>query len=282
MSKIKIVTDSTADIPKFLLEKYAVSFVPLKVFFGEECYREDIDLSSGEFYEKLATFEGIPATSQPSPGEFCECYRELTADGSTVISIHISGALSGTIQSARIAASMLPEKEIIVVDSRLVCFPLGIVVLEAAKAAQAGKSTEQILEIIEMMINKIQTYFAVDTLEFLEKNGRIGKAASLLGTMLNLKPVLTIENGLIAPYEKVRGKSKAIEQMVKAAHKYRQENGPLHYFVFHGAAAEDAQKLKTRLKNELEVQEILCGEVGAVVGTHAGPGVVALFFYSQN
>lgn len=282
MAKIKIATDSTADIPPVLLKEYEISFIPLKVYFGEEVYREDVDLRPQEFYDKLATFEGLPSTSQPSPGEFREFYEELTKDGSAVISIHISSLMSGTSQSARIAASLLTDREITVVDSKLVSFPLGIVVMAAAKAAKAGKSKAEILKIIQLMIEHIQTYFVVDTLEYLEKNGRIGKAANLLGTMLNLKPILTIEDGLIAPYEKVRGKGKALERIIKVAKNYAQRHGELCCYIFHANVLEEAVKIKEKLRTELNCAEIMLGDIGAVVGTHAGPGLMALFFYEKG
>jgi DegV family protein with EDD domain len=282
MAKIKIATDSTADIPPALLKKYDISFIPLKVCFGERTYLEDVDLEPKEFYKKLVTFNGLPSTSQPSPGEFYEFYNALTEDGSSVISIHISSLMSGTSQSARIAASLLADREITVIDSKQVCFALGIVVVAAAKAAKAGKSKAEILEIIEEMIENVHTYFVVDTLEYLEKNGRIGKAASLLGTMLNLKPILTFEDGLIAPYEKVRGKGKALEQIIKIAKDYSQKHGELRCFVFHSNVFEEAVEFEQKIRQELNCGEIMIGDIGAVVGTHAGPGIMALIFYKKS
>jgi DegV family protein with EDD domain len=282
MAKIKIVTDSTADIPPALLKKYDISFIPLKVCFGERTYLEDVDLEPMEFYKKLVTFNGLPSTSQPSPGEFYEFYKALTEDGASVISIHISSLMSGTSQSARIATSLLPDREITVVDSKLVSFALGIVVIAAAKAAKMGKSKAEIMKLIETMIENVHTYFVVDTLDYLERNGRIGKAVSLLGTMLNLKPILTFEDGLIAPYEKVRGKGKALEQIIKIAKKHSQEHGELCCFVFHANVFEQAVKFKQKVKQDLNCEEIMIGDIGAVVGTHAGPGIMALFFYDKK
>ena len=246
-TRIKIVTDSTADIPQELLKEYDIAFIPLKVIFGEESFRENIDIQPEEFYEKLVTYDGIPHTSQPSPGEFCDLYKELTAEGSAVISIHISSHMSGTIQSARLAASMLENSDITVIDSKLVAYALGCVVVAAAKAAKAGKSKAEILELIQLMIEEVNTYFIVDTLEYLAKNGRIGKATSFLGSMLNIKPVLTIEDGLITPFEKVRSKSKAIDLLIKTAKNYAEKHGELSYFIFHANCYADAINLKEKL-----------------------------------
>lgn len=282
MVKVKIMTDSTADIPPEILKEYEIAFIPLKVVFGEKSYKEKIDLQPQDFYEKLVTYQGIPTTSQPSPGEFCDYYKDLTEDGSAVISIHLSAQMSGTIQSARIAASLLEERDITVIDSKLVAFALGCVVVEAAKAAQAGKSKEEILALIQMMINQVNTYFVVDSLEYLEKNGRIGKATSFLGTMLNIKPVLTIEDGLIAPFEKVRSKSKALELLIRTAKDYSQNNGEISCYVFHANCYDEAIVFKQKLMKELNCEEILVGGIGAVVGTHAGPGTIVLYFHKKN
>ncbi|MDD4049124.1 MAG: DegV family protein, partial [Clostridia bacterium] len=205
-----------------------------------------------------------------------------TEDGSSVISIHISSLMSGTCQTARIASSGLIDKDITVIDSKLVCMALGLVVLAAARAAKAGKSKEKIIKIIETMKKKVQTYFVVDTLEYLEKGGRIGKAAALLGTMLNIKPILTIQDGLIASYEKIRGKGKALERIIEIAKSYSEEHGYLHSVVLHGDAIDDAVKFHQKVSSELKCTETIIGDIGAIVGTHAGPGTMVLFFYEDN
>jgi len=282
-TKIKIVTDSTADIPQELLKEYDISSIPLKVIFGEESFRDNIDIQPQEFYEKLVTYDGIPHTSQPSPGEFCDLYKEITAEGTAVISIHISSHMSGTVQSARLAASMLENSDITVIDSKLVAYALGCVVVAAAKAANAGKSKVEIMELIQRMIGQVNTYFVVDTLEYLAKNGRIGKATSFLGSMLNIKPVLTIEDGLIAPFEKVRSKSKALELQIKSVKNYAAKYGELSCFVFHSNCYDEAENFKQKLMQELNCEEVfLMGNIGAVIGTHVGPGTIVVYFYKKG
>jgi len=281
MGQIKIVTDSTADLTSTLIKEFNVSVIPLKVLFGEKIYREGVDLTSAEFYNLLAASEKLPTTSQPSPGEFLELYQELTADGSSVISIHISGSMSGTVQSALLARNSLPDRDITVVDSRKVSMALGLVVLAAARAAKEGQTKEQILARAHEVINKVQTYFVVDTLEYLSKGGRIGKASALLGTVLNIKPVLTIDEGLIAPYEKVRGKGKALDHILEIAKTFSQNHPKLRCAMVHGNALEEVIKFHQKLASELNYTESVICEIGAVVGTHAGPGTIALFFYDE-
>jgi DegV family protein with EDD domain len=282
MGTIRIATDSTADLPPSLIKQYDIAVIPLKVIFGEKVYREGADITPQEFYKKLETSSKLPTTSQPSPGEFQDFYEELTKDGSSVISIHISSLLSGTCQSAGIAASGLSGSDITVIDSKLVCMALGLVVLSAARAVKAGKSKEQIIKAIHAMIDKVQTYFVVDTLEYLERGGRIGKASALLGTMLNIKPILTLQDGMIAPFEKIRGKGKALERIMESAKDYAEKNGSLRCAILHANVIDDAVKFHQRISTELKCSEIIIGDVGAVVGTHAGPGTITLFFHEDN
>ncbi|HHZ16633.1 MAG TPA: DegV family protein [Peptococcaceae bacterium] len=282
MGRIRIATDSTADLPAALVKEYDIAVIPLKIIFGEEAYRENIDITTQEFYEKLAKAEKLPATSQPSPGEFQEFYEELTKDGSAVISIHISSLMSGTCQSANIAKAALADKDITVVDSRQVSAALGMVVITAAKAAKAGKGKEEILKIVQTMMEHVRAYFVVDTLENLEKGGRIGKATAFLGGMLNIKPVLTINDGLIGPFEKIRGKGKALERLVEVAKEYAAVHGNVRCIIAHADVLEEAIKVHERISSEVQCTEIILGEVGAVVGTHAGAGTVAVFFYEAE
>lgn len=282
MGQIKIITDSTSDLTPALIKEFNINVIPLKVQIGDNLYREGVDITPSKFYELLAKSDKMPTTSQPSPGEFMELYQELTADGSSVISIHISSQMSGTVQAANLAQKSLPDRDITVVDSRVVCMALGLVVLAAARAAREGQSKEQILARIQEVASKVQTYFVVDTLEYLAKGGRIGKAAALLGTVLNIKPILTIDDGMIAPYEKVRGKGKALDHIIELAKGFSQDHKQIRCAMVHGNALEDVIKFDQRVASELNyVENVIC-EIGAVVGTHCGPGTIALFFYDDS
>lgn len=282
MGRIKIVTDSTADLTPALINEWGITVIPLKVLFGDKVYQEGIDLTTKEFYEKLATATKLPSTSQPSPGEFENLYRELTEDGSSVISIHISASMSGTIQSAMIARNNLPDRDITVIDSRVVSMALGLVVLAAARAVREGKSKEEVIARIHNVMEKVTTYFVVDSLENLQKGGRIGKAAALVGTVLNIKPILTISEGVIAPFEKIRGKGKALERIAELAREYSQHHKTMHCALVHGNTLEEAVKFHQKLLSSINNCEFVICEIGAVVGTHAGPGTIAFFFYADE
>lgn len=281
MKPIKIVTDSTADLTQALIREFNIKVIPLKVFFGEKVYREGVDITPKMFYELLKRSEKLPTTSQPSPGEFQELYDELTSDGSSVISIHISSNMSGTYQSALIARNNLPERDITVVDSKQVSMALGLVVLSAAKAARDGCSKEEVLHRVKEVAGKVRTYFVVDTLEYLAKGGRIGKAAALLGTVLNIKPILTIDDGYIAPVERIRGKGKALDHIINLARDFSLKHRQISCAMVHGDALDEVLKFHQKIISELQYCEHIICEIGAVVGTHAGPGTIALFFYEE-
>jgi DegV family protein with EDD domain len=282
VKQIKILTDSTADLPPSLIKELGITVVALKVLFPDKVYQEGVDITPKEFYEKLQTTDKLPTTSQPTLVDFLEAYHELTSDGSAVISIHISSLMSGTSQTALLARSQLPEADITVVDSKLVCMALGMVALSAARAAKEKKSKEEILQIISQIMGRVQTYFVVDTLEYLQKGGRIGKASALLGTMLNIKPVLSLQDGIIVPFEKIRGKGKALDHIVEVAKAYAKVHGKVNCAILHGNVLDEAIKFHQKIVSEVPSSEIIICEIGAVVGTHAGPGTIALFFYAES
>ncbi|MFZ5898723.1 MAG: DegV family protein [Bacillota bacterium] len=277
---VHIVTDSTADIPPELVTQHNITVVPLKVLFGEEVFRDGVDISIDAFYERLVKEKST--TSQPSPGDFLEVYSRLTENGDSVISIHISAALSGTMQSARLARSMLPDRNIETVDSRLTSIALGMIVLEAARAAEAGLDHEVVSDLVHRLMESTEVYFMVDTLEYLHRGGRIGKAQALLGTLLNLKPVLQLKDGIVQPFEKVRGRAKALDTVVRTAVFASNKYGPLNYTILHGNVPEIARELEEKLVTQLGYEPYLVCRVGAVIGTHTGPGVAGLVFYPRS
>lgn len=278
MSGIKIVTDSTSDLPTALVNEYNIRVVPLKVIFEDEIYREGIDITTTQFYEKLAAAKQLPKTSQPAPGEFKEVYEELTSDGSTVLSIHLSAELSGTYQSALVARNSLPDKDIRVIDSKQVSMALGMLVIAAAKAVREKKSADEIVDLVLNLTKKVKTFFIVETLENLQKGGRIGKAAALLGNILNIKPVLTIEDGIVVPFEKVRGKGKALEKIISILKDYISSNGLSFCALLHANCLKDAISFHKSLTSEIDACEFMISDIGAVVGTHGGIGLMGVVF----
>lgn len=276
---VRIVTDSTSDIPQALLEEYNIKMVPLNVRIDSDVYKDQVELTPDEFFKKLPLASKVPRTSQPSPGEFKEAYTEVASEGEPIVSIHISREMSGTYQSAIMAASMLPELDIEVIDSRLVSMGLGAVVLEAARAAKNGASKEEVIAVAKKVMSNVKVLFCVDTLYYLEKNGRIGKAQSFLGTILHIKPVLGISDGVIVPVEKVRGKKKGLLRLREHMKEAAKDMSEVNIVMLHGNAYSEAEALLEELKNDLPVSQGQIVSIGSVVGVHAGPGVVGVVAY---
>ncbi|TBL78345.1 DegV family protein [Paenibacillus thalictri] len=279
MAKIKLVTDSTADIPPEVRAELGIEMVPLKVHFGHETYRDGVDLTPQQFFEKLAASSALPTTSQPSPAEFAELYGRLSQDEETeIISVHLSSLLSGTFQTAQMSKSLLERHEhITVVDSRSASYGIGMLVVAAAKAAQEGKSKEECLRLIEDMRKQMSIYFLVDTLEYLQKGGRIGKAAALVGSLLNIKPILSINSaGEVYSADKVRGQKKAMARIIELIQS-DVAGRPIHLTVAHANNLEHAQQFYEVLRGHLDIQHMQYTSIGPVIGTHAGPSAVAAF-----
>ncbi|AGL00784.1 DegV family protein [Desulfoscipio gibsoniae] len=282
MAKVRIVTDSTADLPKELVEKYGITVVPLKVFFGAECFIDGVDLSAAEFFSRLVTSKELPTTSQPSPTEFVEYYHPLIDEGADIISIHISAHMSGTLQSAQLAKTMLGYDNLEIIDSRSVSVVLGMLVLAAARAAEAGCSRAEVVALLQNIISDHRIYFMVDTLEYLQRGGRIGKAQAFLGTILNVKPLCTILEGVISPYEKVRGRKKAINRLVQLLAEQYRDAGPLFCFMTHGNDPEGLQYLQNLVRDKLNCVEMMHSQMGSVVSTHVGPGILGIVVCPQK
>lgn len=279
---VKIVTDSTADLPQGLADQLDIAVVPLKVHFGEEEYLDWVELDSECFFDKLTKSKIMPRTSQPSPADFEAVYKRVGEDSDSIISIHISSHLSGTYQSATIARSMLGGMDIEVVDSKVTSMALGIVVVEAARAAKAGKSKEEIMAQVYDQLTRVTIYFGVDTLEYLQKNGRIGKAAALLGGLLNVKPLLALSDGVIVPKEKVRGRAKLVERFVDLVGSELGQDVKGTAVILHGNALEEAVKLKEKIDAKYNFNEVIISTIGAVIGTHTGPGLLGLMVLPEK
>lgn len=279
MASVVLVTDSTADIPLQVREKLGISMVPLKVNFGDVSYLDNITLQPAQFYEKLAAFGGLATTSQPSPADFYDVYKRLTDDGHSVISIQLSGAMSGTYQSAMIAKSMLEEDaDVTVIDSKSASYGYGMLVVAAAEMAQAGASKEDIIAEVHRSREELRLYFLVDTLEYLRKGGRIGKASAVLGSLLNIKPILSIDKeGTVFPFDKVRGQKRAMARIVEVLEADLKDRPVKLTIAVTPGHVAGVSELAELLKQHLNVQHYQETEIGPVVGTHAGPGTIGLF-----
>ncbi len=271
---IKIVIDSTADMPSALVQAYGITVVPLNVHFGTEVFRDSIEISADEFYKRLASSPKLPTTSQPTVGDFLEVYQELSNTTDEIVSIHVSDKLSGTLNSANQAKGQYTgNARIEVVDSEHVSMGLGMVAIAASKAAQGGATIEDVVKEAKQTISKVQFVGLVDTLEYLEKGGRIGKAQALVGSILRLKPLLTVKNGEVHPLEKIRTRSKGIDRLCDIV----KEHVPLESLaVVYTTTPDDAAQLADRLRPLVPSGDIPISQVGPVVGTHAGPGVLGI------
>ncbi len=278
-NQVKIVTDSTADLPKDLVLKYGITVVPLKVIFNdEEPLKDGVDIDTDQFYRRQVANKEIARTSQPAPAEFLEVYNELSKDGHSIISIHISSAMSGTSQSAKMAKEMLPGSDIEIIDSKVTSMGLGLIALEAAREAGNGKTKNEIVDLVNTLVSKIQVFFVVDTLEYLVRGGRIGMANALLGTILSIKPLLFLKDGVVQPYEKVRGKSRAIERLVQVVEDKVGSN-KIKCCLIHGMESSGLEKLRQKVSARLNCEDTVVSTLGAVIGTHTGPGVVGIAFF---
>ena len=277
--QVAIVTDSTADLPPQLTRQRSIRVVPLTLNFEGRSLLDGVDIRPSEFYRKLPNATTHPTTSQPSPGQFAEVYNELLADHGEVVSIHISEKLSGTYASAVQASEMTDSKRVRVIDSQLVSMSLGLLTLAASQMAAQGESADAIVQRASAMRDRVQTFFSVATLEFLRRGGRIGRASALLGSVLQVKPVLCIREGLVTPLERVRTFDRALNRIVELTREVDAGKG-LCVIVGHGDAEADAERVARELEPFAET--LMIQPLGPVVGAHAGPGVVGVGCYPAD
>jgi len=275
---VAVVTDSTAYLPAGLAVERGIGVVPLHVQLGDRTLLDGVDLTPGEFAAWIAAPGRVAATSQPSPGAFHECWR--AADADAVVSVHLSSGLSGTASAAAVGAGLY-DGDVRVVDSMSTAMGLGFPVLAAARAAESGAPVDEVAAAAESAVARTRTFFYVDTLDHLRRGGRIGAAAALVGTALSVKPLLHMRGGRIEVLEKVRTASRAIarlEEVVAA----EAGSGPVDLAVHHLAAADRAAVLAERLRVAVPgIQTLLESEVGAVVGAHVGPGMLAVVVHHR-
>ncbi len=284
MPKIGLVTDSTCDLLPSELSAMDVRMVPLKVLFGDETYLDWVELAPEEFYAKLEAASTLPKTSQPSPAEFLDAYTALAEEGCEgIVSIHLSAALSGTYESAMLACADSPIP-VHVIDSKTVCQALALVVRRAVEARDAGLSLDDVASKAQEVADSMRIYFVLDTLDYLVKGGRAGKAQGLAAALLNIKPVLTInDEGIVEPFKKVKGRNKAISEIVAHVVEDARANGPMVATVLHGCSPEIAETIKADLLAAdagIEVESI--GLVGSVIGTYTGQGAIGVAYYPKS
>jgi DegV family protein with EDD domain len=274
-----IVLDSTADFPEAPTRFPNWRVVPLYVRFGEESYRDYVELGPDDFYTRLRTADELPTTSQPTPGDFLAAYEDLSGY-ERIYSLHISSKLSGTFDSARMAAGQLDGDRVRTIDSKTASAAVAMLGLAVQRRLDRGTTDDEIEQLVERYRREAELLFTVDTLEFLQKGGRIGRAAAMAGQLLHIKPILTIADGEVLPVKRVRGNQKALQEFARAFRERSADGEGLRVGIAHADAPDRVETLRALVEDirphaQIEVVTTL----GAVVGTHAGPGTVGFFWF---
>jgi DegV family protein with EDD domain len=271
---LHLVTDSTSDLTADDARRLGVTVVPLTVRFGEEQFLDGVDIDPGTFYQRLTSSSLTPTTSQPSPEQFATVYRELLKDdGDQVVSVHIAGSLSGTLQSANIAAQEFDAGRVAAVDSLSVSAGIQLLLRQAARDRDDGKDMASIVQNLELARQRLIVYVLLDTLTYLQKGGRIGRAQAFLGGVLNVKPLLQIHHGEVEPVARVRSRQQGMARMVELV----QGLGPLQSVaMMRTTELEPAEEVRRRLVTLLPEMEVSLGQLGPVVGTYGGPGLIGV------
>jgi DegV family protein with EDD domain len=266
-----VVTDSTADLPEAWRERYDIQVVPLKVLFGEETFRDGVDMNNEEFFRRLAASTKLPTTSAPSPGEFAELYERLSKNFDGCISIHIGAQLSATAEAARVGAQSVEGFKVNVIDSETVTMPMAFLCKVAGESATLDQATAE----VQRRIPKCRVLALLDTLRYIEMGGRVSRAQAMIGTMLDLKPLLLVVDREIKPVDRVRTRSRAVPRMVE----FFKAELPVEYVgVVHAQAPDEAERIAEDLRRELPELEIPVGQIGCVLGTHTGPKALGLVY----
>jgi DegV family protein with EDD domain len=276
---IKIITDSTNNLSDQLIRQHDIRIAPIAIQFKEETYEEGINIDRSLFYAKIEDMGIIPTTSQPPPATFSRYYQELREQGNSGIVITVTGRLSGTYDSALMAKEMVPEAEVTVFDSASISLGTGWMVLEAARAAEAGQPLETILRRLEHIRSTSKLYLTPATLKYLQMSGRVGRLQGALASLLNVKPVIYLEGGLLEAGESIRTRSKALERLVQLLAETFAPDLPLHAAVIHARAADEAKTVKQELENRFTISEMLVEDLVASLAVHGGPGILGVYAF---
>jgi DegV family protein with EDD domain len=272
--RFAVVTDSTADLPEEWRTRYGIEVVPLKVIFGNETFRDRVDMTDEQFFQRLAVATKLPTTSAPSPGEFADVYRRLAESYEGCISIHLGAQLSATAESARVGAQSVEGFRVEVIDSETVTMPIAFL----CKVAAESESLDVARAAVEERVPKCRVLALLDTLRYLEMGGRLSRAGAMIGTLLDLKPLLLVADREIKPVDRARTRSRAIPRMVEY---FRADLPVEHVAVMHAQAPEEADTIAARLRDQLPGQEIVVGKIGCVLGTHTGPKALGVVYIKR-
>lgn len=280
MAKIAVVTDSTSYIPGDLVKKHNITVVPQVLIWDDQTYRDGVDIQSAEFFTRLETSKTMATTSQVSITDMQSTFQRLVDNGFDVIGVFVSAKLSGTVQSATQAKTMMGSaaEKVTVIDSNTTAMGMGFQALAIARAAEEGANLKDCIAVAEKARENTGVYFAVDTLEFLHRGGRLGGAQRFLGTMLNLKPILAVQDGRVEGIEKIRTRRKAHDRVLELIKENTDGKSPVRIATLHANASENARSLLDRAEKELNPTETVFAEASPVIANHAGPGMVGLAF----
>lgn len=283
MNNIAIVTDSTANIPAEWVEQYAIRIVPLKIHWGSETYLDGIDLTPEEFYRRLSSNKQLPTTSQPSIQDFLKVFESLADEGATGIVVPlISSGISGTVDSAQAAVRLFTRVPVEIIDTQITSMGQVMIILAAARAAEQGASLQEVRQAADEVVNRLKVFFAVDTLEYLHRDGRINGASRYFGTALDIKPILFFNSeGKIDALERVRTKKKALQRLIALAEQ-QADGRPVHVGIVHANVPQAAQEFRDEVEKHLKCKEIFTVEFSPVIGVHVGPGTIGIALYAEN
>ncbi|MCB0223606.1 MAG: DegV family protein [Anaerolineae bacterium] len=276
---IKIVTDTTCDLPADLFDRYRISIVPINIQFGQTTLREGIDIQPDDFYRRIETTGSLPTTSQPSVGQFCECFETLAADGSEILAIHLTSKLSGTWQSATLAARQLADRvKVTVLDSMTSSVGLGLLVREAAQLVEAGWSLPQIVPHLEARRSQMAVFILLKDLRYARMSGRVGRIRETLASVLKVKPIIGVNDGALIPLERVRGQKQGIARMIALARE-TVGNAPVHLAVAHAIDRPQAETLLTQAQAQLNCRDTFIADLAMSLAVHFGPGSIGFVTY---
>ena len=278
---IKIVTDTTSTLSREYCQQHDIDVVPQIIRFGEETFLEGVEIDEPEFLQRLKSSAQLPATAAPAPGQFDDAYRQAAERGYPILSIHPSAEVSATVASATVTRNVYAAADIRVIDMRTIAGCLGEAIKQAVEWRAAGRTVDQIEADLRSLIPRSRTYFLVATLEYLRRNGRICGASSLIGSVLQIKPILQLSNGRVEPLDKVRTHQKALERLKELILAECPRRPEARLSVMHADAIEDDNRLRAELGASLGIQDIPLYSVGPAITTHAGPGTLAVGFFAE-
>lgn len=282
MNNIAILTDSTANLPAEWVEQYAIRVIPLKIHWGNETYLDGIDLTPEEFYMRLSNSKHLPTTSQPSMQDFLMAFENMADEGAAGIIVPlISSGISGTVDSAQAAARLFTRVPVEVIDTQITSIGQVMIILASARAAEQGASLQEVRQAADEVVKRLKVFFAVDTLEYLHRGGRINGASRYFGTALDIKPILFFNSeGKIDALERVRTKKKALQRLIALAE--QQANGrPVHVGIVHANVPQAAQGFRDEVEKRLKCKEIFTVEFSPVISVHVGPGTIGIALYAE-